>query len=175
MGQIVQAEAPEDALIAPFAAKDVHYVDAFHTMVSGHVTLQEFIEVFYMTPLFRAERLVLRIAAKRPSTDADVRALAAGETTRFAAWDVEARQADEILLADLSGRTKSWLSVERVDAGTRLWFGSVVVPVEVRGTLKLGPVFDTLLGAHKLYSRLLLSSAARRLGSSRSTERASQN
>jgi hypothetical protein len=46
-----------------------------------------------------------------------------------------------------------------------LRFGSVVVPVPGRGgKLTLGPVFHSLQGAHKIYSRALLAGAVRRLG-----------
>ena len=49
--------------------------------------------------------------------------------------------------------------------GTRLYFGSVVVPVHdpKTGEMGLGPVHGPLIGFHKLYSRLLLGAAARRL------------
>jgi hypothetical protein len=49
--------------------------------------------------------------------------------------------------------------------GTRLYFGSAVVPVHSlkRGRTSLGPVFTALLGFHKLYSRVLLRAAERRL------------
>ena len=102
----------------------------------------------------------LRIAARQPSTDADVAALASGTADTFAVWTVAGRTGHELLMADRSGRTMSWLMVD----ADHLRFGSVVVPVAGRGgKLTLGPVFHSLLGAHKVYSRALLSGAARRL------------
>lgn len=164
MKKITEHAPPVDSLIAGFAAQPAHYVDAFYSDVSDAVDLPAFVGAFYTTPLFRAERLVLRLTAKAPSSDADVAALAEGTADRFAVWTVEGRREDELLLGDASGRTKSWLHVTPEGAGTRIWFGSVVVPVKVRGKLTLGPVFQALVGAHKVYSRLLLGSAVARLG-----------
>ena len=51
---------------------------------------------------------------------------------KFAAWHVENRSENEILMCDFRGRTRSWLMVAPVstvsDARTRLYFGSAVVP-----------------------------------------------
>ena len=104
-----------------------------------------------------------------PSTDDQARQLAAGTIDRFAAWHVEARRDDQLLMCDFQRRTRSWFRVEpmaRADGPyTRLYFGSGVVPVidKSDGTSSLGPVFHALLGFHKLYSKILLRSAATRL------------
>ncbi|WP_299725025.1 hypothetical protein [uncultured Tateyamaria sp.] len=157
---IRETTAPADSLIAPFRAQEAHHTDCFEVECASDVTLPNYITAFYTQPLFRAERLVLRVAARAPSTDADVAALAAGTADRFAVWRVSERRETEIFLTDRSGRTCSWL---QVGAGV-LRFGSVVVPVRGRnGKLTLGPVFHSLLGAHKLYSRALLAGAARRV------------
>lgn len=158
---IVETDPPANSLIAPFALRPGHYTDCFEVACARDVTLAAFITAFYTQPLFRAERLVLRIAARAPSTDAQVAALADGSAGDFAVWQVAERREDEVFLAERSGRTCSWL---QVGAGV-LRFGSVVVPVAGRGgALTLGPVFQSLLGAHKLYSRALLAGAARRVG-----------
>ena len=159
MSKIIQTAPPAGSLIAPFAEKEAHYVDAFRQDTGEDVRLSDYIAAFYTTPLFRAERAVLRLTARAPSSDADATALAAGVSDTFAIWTVEARRDDEILLADRSGRTKSWLHV----APGQVWFGSVVVPVARGGTLTLGPVFHALLGFHQIYSRLLLRSAVARV------------
>ncbi|MEO0746509.1 MAG: hypothetical protein AAFY49_14280 [Pseudomonadota bacterium] len=154
---IREAEIPPGSLIAQFSQAEGHYVDCFAT--DGAADLPSYIEAFYTQPLFQAERVVLRLAARAPSTDAEAAALARGEAERFAVWTVAGRTQTELLMADASGRTMSWLSV---DEG--LAFGSVVVPVrDRRGRLTLGPVFHRLLGAHKVYSRALLAGAASRL------------
>ena len=108
----------------------------------------------------------------RPSTDLQARQLAAGELNEFAAWRVEARAVDQLLLCAIDGRTRSWLMVSAADVlgRTRLYFGSAVVrkPMppnspNATGMPTLGFVFKALLGFHKVYSRALLCAAAARL------------
>ncbi len=59
------------------------------------------------------------------------------------------------------------------DTGTRLFFGSAVIPVEnaKTGKLTLGPGFRALLGFHKVYSKALLSAAKSRLNAQRANMR----
>ena len=147
------------------------YADCYVTEIARTVSHAEYIEVFYTTWVFKLERLILRWCVSRPSTDDEARELAAGKRDSFAAWTVEARAADQLLLGDFSGRTKSWLMVSAIPggtAGTRLYFGSAVVPARKVGGGRggLGFVFTALLGLHKLYSRILLRSAAARLSQS---------
>lgn len=161
MGSIVAIAIPEHALLADFP-RNGSFADCYCTDIAASVSHARFVEAFYTTWLFKAERLILSLLASAPSTDGDVAELAAGRRDTFAAWTVEARAPDQILLAAL--RTRSWLMVEKLDVGTRLYFGSAVVP-EARddGKRSLGPVFAALLGFHKLYSRALLRSARARL------------
>ncbi len=116
---------------------------------------------------FKVERFLLRVFISRPSTDLQARQLAAGELNEFAAWRVEARADDQLLLCAIDGRTRSWLMISAAEESgrTRLYFGSAVVPVRNASTGKseMGFVFKALLGFHKLCSRALLSAAARRL------------
>lgn len=132
------------------------------------VTLADFVAAFYTTWLFRLERWILRFLVARPSTDEEAGQLARGERDKFAAWSVEARAADQLLICDFTGRTRSWLMVAAIEGspGTRLYFGSVVVPVRdpETGERSLGPAHGPLIGFHKVYSRLPLDAAARRLG-----------
>ena len=164
MRQIYQTTPPTGSLIAPFTSLEGYYVDALCVHVPTRQYQRDFVSAFYTTRLFRLERFVLSTLARTPTSDADAMALAAGMTDRFAVWTVEARREDEILLADASGRTKSWLHAAPEGQGTRLWFGSVVVPVMRKGKPTLGPVFHTLEGVHKVYARLLLKAAASNLG-----------
>jgi ribosomal-protein-alanine N-acetyltransferase len=106
----------------------------------------------------------------RPSTDAQAKQLADGEITSFTAWCVESRAENELVLA--AGRTRSWLMVapgwgSPPGCGTRLFFGSAVVPARSSSGRRggMGWVFTALLGFHKLYSRALLLSARARLSS----------
>ena len=148
---------------------DGAYVDCYSTEVSGQVSFHEFIFSFYTTFLFKLERTILKWTVSKPSTDALARQLSDGEIETFAAWHVENRSNNEILMCDFSGRTRSWLMTVPVNTAshvrTCLYFGSTVMPVKnlKTGKLSLGPVFQALLGFHKIYSILLLYSASRRI------------
>jgi hypothetical protein len=137
------------------------------TEIARTVSHAEFVEAFYTGGLFKVERLLLRVFISKPSTDLQARRLAAGELNAFAAWRVEARAVDQLLMCAIDGRTRSWLmlSAAEVPGRTRLYFGSAVVPAVNPSTGKrsMGFVFKALLGFHKLYSRALLSAAAARL------------
>ena len=160
---------PTNALLTKYANTGA-YTDCFTTDITRPVSHAEFVDAFYTGRLFKLERLLLRVLLSKPSTDLQARQLAAGELNEFAAWTVEAREDDQLLLRAIDGRTRSWLmvSAEEVPGRTRLYFGSAVVPLAKSvnpstGTSEMGYVFKALLGCHKLYSRALLSAAARRL------------
>lgn len=159
---------PSGALLHRYLASGA-YADCFVTEVTHPVSHAEFVEAFYTTAVFKLERFILRLVVSRPSTDAQAGQLARGELSSFAAWSVEGRAPDQLLLCDLSGRTRSWLMVAGTESpdllGTRLYFGSAVIPVRSprTGRASLGPVFSALLAFHKLYSRVLLWSARHRL------------
>lgn len=169
MAQVVETQIPDNTLIAGQAALHGYYTDCYSFDFGGAATLPQLINAFYTTPLFRLERLILAMRPQGRMRDVDVVALAAGKTDRMAIWHVEERRADEVLLS--AGRTKSWLMAEPYDPslageGTRLYFGSVVVPEPPKregAQPRLGPVFDSLLKAHRVYSRMLLGAAAYRL------------
>jgi hypothetical protein len=155
---------PPGVLLAAYRERGA-YTDCYVATLPQPLTLAAFVDAFYTTPLFRLERLILALVVHRPSTDLDVRQLAIGQRDTFAAWRVEARSADQLLLCDLAGRTRSWLMVApEPDGGTRLHFGSAVLPVSRGdGPPRWGLPFRALLGLHKRYARALLWSAHRRL------------
>ncbi len=164
---IVTPELPPNALLRKCRDAGA-YTDCYATEVAARVSHAAFVEAFYTTWVFKLERLVLKWLVSKPSTDDDARRLARGEAEAFAAWTVEARAPDQLLLADFLGRTKSWLMIAAVDEShTRLYFGSAVVPGNDVGRAlarhpksraEARPTF--LLGFHKLYSRILLRAAA---------------
>jgi hypothetical protein len=82
---------PKNALLQRYAQDPLNYTDCYVKDVAGTIGLSDFIMAFYTTRLFRAERFVLRIAARKPSTDADARAVADGDAQAFAVWTVEDR------------------------------------------------------------------------------------
>jgi len=159
---------PEQALLAKYAGGSA-YTDCYATEVARPVSHAEYVEAFYTGALFKLERLLLAWFVSKPSTDMQAKELASGLLDTFAAWQVEARSVDQLLLCDFRGRTRSWLMVAPAGSGgsafTRLYFGSAVVPIldKASGQATLGLTFKALLGFHKVYSRALLSAARSRL------------
>jgi hypothetical protein len=149
----VRAETlPANALLQRYTTDPKNYTDCYVKDVLGNVSLPEFITAFYTTPLFRAERLILKVGVRKPSTDADVTAVAHGDTKTFAVWDVEDRTDDQALLCDMAGSTRSWFMVAPIDGGTRLYFGSAVTPGNRLMIRALTPL-------HQIYARALLRGA----------------
>lgn len=167
MPNVQPCEVPTHSLLRKYKV-GAGFADCYCIKVKGRVTQEAYIAAFYTSALFKLERTLLKYLASKPASGADVKRLAAGQATTFSAWQVEAQTASELLLADYTGRTRSWLMVEPTDAmsmATRLYFGSAVVPRAVAGARKpsMGWVFHALLGFHRLYSRLLLRAASRRV------------
>lgn len=167
MPAVEKLEVPGDVLLARYL-KPGYYTDCYTLDVSGYISLSEFVIAFYTSPLFKLERFILKWAVSRPSTDANASDVAAARTTTFAAWEVEDRTDNELLMCDFQKRTRCWFMTSPVsepNANTRLFFGSAVVPAQKSesGEQSLGFIFRALLGFHKLYSRALLRSAKRNL------------
>lgn len=161
-------DLPPEALLRKYVESGA-YTDCYATEIAPPVSQAQYLEAFYTTWVFKLERLLLGWFVSKPSTDRQAAELAAGELDAFAAWRVEGRTADQLLMCDFQGRTRSWLmsapALDENAAGTRLYFGSAVVPVQNKksGQDEMGPVFRALLGFHRLYSRILLNAAASRL------------
>ncbi len=156
---IRSVELPADALLDRYC-KAGDFTDCRVVVLPRSVSLAELIAAFYSSAAFRPERWLLGMLLGRGANAADVASLAAGTTERFAAWTVEAREPDQILLCDFQNKTRSWLMIEPLPQGTRLYFGSAVV------TARTGFdsfVFRALLGFHRAYSHVLLRSAAKAL------------
>lgn len=161
MPSVVAANMPDGALLAAYANAGA-YTDCYRVLLDREVSFAEYMEAFYTTPLFKVERWILSGVLRLPSTDHGARELARGSASEFAAWRVESRKDNQVILA--AGPTRSWLMAcpQASGAGkkTALYFGSAVVPRRPGG---MGWHFGLLLGFHKLYSRLLLRAAARHL------------
>jgi hypothetical protein len=162
------APLPDDALLQRYA-RDGGHTDCYVTDIDGAFTQADYILAFYTTWLFKLERLILKWAIRRPSTDDEAAELARGTRDRFAAWTVEDRRDDQLLMRDVLGNTRSWLMVIPLGARTRLHFGSAVVARvdAATGARSMGFVFRALLGFHTLYSIALLRAARSRLLSRR--------
>jgi len=156
---ITQTQLLDQALLMRYAIDGSH-TDCYSCHIEKEINLEEFITAFYTTPLFKLERLILRLVDK-PSSELDVANLAANKTESFAAWTVEAREENQILLRDYQGKTRSWLMISEEENGTSLYFGSAVIVKNNSG--EIGRGFKLLMGFHKLYSVLLLYFARRSL------------
>lgn len=163
MTAIQTGELPQVALLNKYKQEGA-YTDCYYTDMPRFISQAEYVEAFYTTAIFKLERMILSILASKPSTDLQVKQLAIGEAGNFAAWSVEGRAPDQLLLCDFQGRTRSWLmSVvdEKSDSiNTRLYFGSAVVPKidPASGRKYLGFAVHALMGFHRLYSRTLMKS-----------------
>jgi len=152
---------PDTALLYRFVETPGAYADAFTVYVPQAIDLHSFLDAFYTTPLFRCEKAILRLFFRAPGHNweaADLR-----RKDHYAAWTVEARAADQILMCDAAEATRSWFSVTPDGSGTSLHFGSAVMPKA--GTTDLPFFAKALMGFHTAYSKALLSAAARRLAS----------
>jgi hypothetical protein len=172
MRSIQPCPLPDRALLASYADGGA-YTDCYAADIPGTVPFAEYVTAFYTSAVFKLERLVLKWAVSRPGTDAQAAQLGTGAIDTYAAWRVEDRRTDQMLLCDFTGRTRSWLMAAPVasaaGATTRLYFGSAVVPVQNARTGKssMGFGFGALLWFHKRYSVALLSAACLRVRADR--------
>lgn len=157
-------DIPDESLLRRYRESG-DYADCYTTTIGRSVTHAEFVTAFYTTWLFKLERWILSWAVDKPSTDEDAARVAAGASEHFAAWHVEARVQDQLLVCDFQGATRSWFGLTRQAASTRLYFGSAIVRRvhSSTGRRTLTWPFRALLGFHWLYSRALLAAARRRL------------
>ena len=168
MDAVQLGEMPPGALLNHYRQIGA-YTDCYFVDMPRFVSHAEFVEAFYTTGLFKVERFILASLVSKPSTDEQARQLAAEQTESFAAWVVEGRATNQLLLCDFMGSTRSWL-MSVVGGGngphtTRLYFGSAFVPkVDTEsGRVRYGLAFHALKGFHRLYSQALLRSAQSRL------------
>ena len=167
MSPIRACALPDKALLSKYARAGA-YTDCYTAETARPVSHAAYVEAFYTCGLFKVERFLLAWLVFKPSTDAQARELAAGASGAFAAWRVEERSANQLLVCDFLGRTRSWLMIGPPGngaAGTRLYFGTAVMPVRdtVSGQTRMGFAFKSLVGFHRLYSRALLYAARSRL------------
>ncbi|WP_044618223.1 hypothetical protein [Gynuella sunshinyii] len=166
--KITISELPAQAYSKQYADSGA-FTDCYHVDIPRDLSLADYLQAFYTTPIFRIERAMLSILTSHSADDQTAAQLATGQTDRFSIWRVEQRTEDQVLLCDITQRTRSWLMVAPAETNpttmTRLYFGSVVTPTKRsnNGQSSFGPVFHMLSGFHRLYSRALLASAARKL------------
>ena len=163
---IIPCPVPPRSLLARYSPEvSGGYVDAYRIELPGEVSLQTFVEAFYSSRLIRLELFLLGLLFRKPWSGPRARRLAAAQADAFSAWRVEARTSTELLMHEIiSGKTRSWLSAEPRPSTTCLYFGTAVLPVEIKrdGSPRMSPLF-ALLPFHRLYARQLLRSAVARL------------
>ena len=166
MSAILPCPLPDISLLNRYRLQQGAYTDCYSTEIARSVSQADFVEAFYTTWVFKLERTVLKWAVAKPSTDAQATLLAQGGLDTFSAWTIEDRSKDQLLLCDMHGRTRSWLMATPAESGdgTRLYFGSAVVPAKgPESGADIGTGFRLLLGFHKTYSKILLKAAVKRL------------
>jgi hypothetical protein len=167
MSTITRSDLPPHALLGLYVDKGA-YTDCYSMDVAFPAGLDDYLFSFYTSPVFKVERMLLGLVARKPATDQDAQALALGSVARFSAWDVEDRHADQILLRDFLGRTRSWLMVAPSPVhpgGVRLYFGSAVLPKNRTsdGAPAFGALFHVGARFHHGYTIALMRSALARL------------
>jgi len=156
-----------DSLVAPYSENG--YADSYSAEISGRISLEDFVFGFYTTTLFKLERFILTWTVQKPSNDKQAKELTEGKTNKFAAWTVENRRENELLMCDMLGRTRSWFMVNQTGTNenpkTQLYFGTGISPT-IKGKAEkssFGVFFKALLPFHQMYSVLLLYSAKMKL------------
>ncbi|MEO0487904.1 MAG: hypothetical protein AAF092_18555 [Pseudomonadota bacterium] len=152
---VQRVPVPADALLAAYCG-DGNHVDAYQLSVSEPVALPDYIRAFFQTGIFRLERWILAVAAGASSSDYQIEDLAKGQGDRMAAWRVEARGDQEILLAVEGSPIRTWLGVVS-GPSPALLFGSAVLAYKGRVPFAA----RALMPFHAVYSRVLLASAGR--------------
>jgi hypothetical protein len=165
MVQVIATTLPKSACLNDYEHRAGVYTDCFQTELPKGGTLESYINAFFNTWLFRIERMILSTAAKKPVSDEDIARLAQGTSNTMSAWQVERRDADQILLEVPQTPIRTWLMRSGEGEKTQLYFGSAILPdaVDRNGNAKMPFLFHALLGFHKLYARALLFSAKRAL------------
>jgi hypothetical protein len=166
---IKSSPLPANALLSVYRDNS-DYLDCFTIDTKGRVSLAEYILAFYTSAMFKPERAILTFVLGKKSTDQDAHDLAFSICDQFSAWHVEQRNENQIIMCDFQKRSRSWLMVMPVgegkySQGTRLFFGTVIMPVEKTKTGRMIArlMVRALIWFHRLYARVLLYGAIRNL------------
>ena len=166
--KIEETPLPDTALLQKYV-KSGDFTDCYSIDIDKHISQADFIEAFYNSRVFKLERLVLTCVVFKPSSDKQAAQLAIGTREKYAAWDLEARNENQLLMCDFQKATRSWLMTDQLGTKeqprTRLYFGSALIaPTSHRNGEKALPIhIKMLMPAHAIYSRCLLKSAAKRI------------
>lgn len=165
MAPIIASKLPNEAMLQRYQ-RDGSYTDCYYMDLPRHISMTEYVASFYTTTLFKVERGILTLVARKHATDEDALRLGQGHASDFSIWRVEDRSNNQLLLCDALWRTRSWLMVEPHASFTRLYFGSAVMPQSksANGKTSFGFAFYALHTFHHLYTKALMRAAQARLG-----------
>jgi len=158
------AAIPDHAALDQFRCD--HAVDCFASDAPCTVTLPHFVEAFLTSRMFRPERFLLAVLLGKPSRDRQAMAFINGDVDRFAAWTADTDLPDLFIMRDFMGLTRAWFMCAPQDNGaTLLYWGTISVSSEANQRRhRIWPrLFGVIMPFHRLYSRMLLSSAAKQL------------
>ena len=159
---VKEAPMPGESMLREFADRG-EYTDCFVAKVENDVSFPAYVEAFYTTRLFRMERLILGWLISRPSSDEEARQLSRNEVHTFAAWSEYGRSDNQLVMIDFRQQTCSWFMLVPEATASRLYFGSAVMRDRNKPSgARMKWTYRALMGFHRLYSRALLQSAARR-------------
>src|SRR3546814_18694233 len=85
MPKIHATRLPNGELLEQYSASGA-YTDCYSATLVGHISLADFMGVFYTTPIFKIERSILDKVLQLPSTYTEAPLLRPCRPTRFAAW-----------------------------------------------------------------------------------------
>lgn len=113
MPLIIRTTMPEDAFLNQYWGQGF-YTDCYAIDFPICISLEQYVESFYKSPLFKLEREILNYLLKSTTDDRQAKCLARGDIAHFSAWTVEARSRDQLLLCDVLKRTRSWLMCRKL-------------------------------------------------------------
>ena len=159
-----KSEIPKSALTQLYVGRRGTRVDCYAVKVKGDISLEDFVGSFYRGKLFGFERWLIEKVVGYVSNEQQLERLLKQQDITFSAWTQIERTPSQLIMQDYQSRTCSWFMVEDSGAVTALYFGSIIQPTKhlKHGEFLSKLIFTILLPAHGLYSRLLLSQAAKR-------------
>lgn len=165
MAKVSISMLPEAALLQNYKQMPDSYTDCYAAHIGRKVSIEDYVRTFYTGRLFRMERWIIARIVHLGSSDAQLSELLDGNSDKFSAWTIEDRNERQLLMCDYQKRTRSWFMAEPCRGGTRIYFGTAVVKTSYlkRGEGAAPLIFRLLMPVHRLYARLLIGSAARRL------------
>jgi len=163
---IAPSHLPDDSFLHDYQ-KNNNFTDCYKVLIHRNVSGLEFVEAFYTSWLFRLERLIIAIFVLRPSTDKQLLKFLRFQRPTFSAWTIERSSAEQWLMCDYQGKTRSWFMVKpfQNESITELYFGTAILAnaKDKFGNSRLTLFFRLLLLFHRHYAIWLLNAAKRRL------------